>query len=103
MAGLLQQAQQMQAQLLAAQEEIANTELTGVAGGGLVTVTGNGVGEVTGVTIDPKVIDPEDAETLQDLVVGALSDLAAKRDELATTTMGPLAGGIGGGIPGLGI
>lgn len=101
MAGLLEQAQQMQSQLLAAQEKIANTELTGEAGGGLVRVTGNGVGEVSAVTIDPKVIDPEDAETLQDLVVGALSDLAVKRDELANSTMGPLAGG--GGFPGLGI
>lgn len=105
MAGLLAQAQQMQEQLLAAQNEIAATEVTGSAGNGLVTVTGNGTGEVTAVTIDPKVVDPEDVETLQDLVLGALADLAGKRDELASEKMGPLAGGLGGaggGLPGLG-
>ncbi|MGJ0118980.1 YbaB/EbfC family nucleoid-associated protein [Williamsia sp. MIQD14] len=105
MAGLLAQAQKMQEQLLAAQNQIAETELTGSAGGGLVTVTGSGTGEVTGVTIDPKVVDVDDVETLQDLVVGALADLAAQRDALASQTMGPLAGGLGGlggGLPGFG-
>lgn len=105
MAGLLAQAQQMQEKLLAAQNEIAASEVTGSAGNGLVTVTGSGTGEITAVTIDPKVVDPEDIETLQDLLLGALSDLATKRDELATEKMGPLAGGLGGGpggLPGLG-
>lgn len=102
MAGLLAQAQQMQEKLLAAQEEIAATEVTGSAGNGLVTVTGKGTGEVTAVTIDPKVVDPDDVDTLQDLVLGALSDLASKRDALTSDKMGPLAGGLGGGLPGLG-
>ena len=83
MAGLLQQAQQMQAKLLEAQNEIAATEVTGTAGNGLVTVTGNGTGEITAVTIDPKVVDPDDVETLQDLLLGALADLSNKREELA--------------------
>ncbi len=96
MAGLLAQAQAMQVQLMNAQAEIAATEVVGEAGGGLVRVVGNGIGEVTAVAIDPKVIDPEDPETLQDLVVGALSDLAAKKDALAAQKMGPLAGGLGG-------
>lgn len=102
MAGLLAQAQQMQAQLLAAQEEIAAAEVTGSAGNGLVSVTGTGTGEITAVSIDPKIVDPDDVETLQDLLLGALSDLAAKRDELTSEKMGPLAGGLGGGLPGLG-
>jgi DNA-binding YbaB/EbfC family protein len=102
MAGLLQQAQQMQAKLFEAQNEIAATEVTGTAGNGLVSVTGNGTGEVTAVTIDPKVVDPDDVETLQDLLLGALADLARKREELAGEKMGPLAGGLGGGLPGLG-
>ena len=102
MAGLLAQAQQMQAQLLAAQNEIAAAEVTGTAGNGLVTVTGTGTGEITSVTIDPKVVDPDDVDTLQDLVLGALDDLAGKRDALAQDKMGPLAGGLGGGFPGLG-
>ncbi|MFT4127671.1 MAG: YbaB/EbfC family nucleoid-associated protein [Gordonia sp. (in: high G+C Gram-positive bacteria)] len=101
MAGLLAQAQQMQQKLLDAQNEIAAAEVTGSAGNGLVTVTGNGTGEVTAVTIDPKVVDPEDVETLQDLLLGALADLSHKRAELAGEKMGPLAGGLGG-LPGLG-
>ncbi|WP_188490435.1 YbaB/EbfC family nucleoid-associated protein [Williamsia phyllosphaerae] len=102
MAGLLAQAQKMQEQLLSAQNTIAATELTGTAGGGLVTVTGSGAGEITAVTIDPKVVDTDDIETLQDLIVGALADLATKRDELTSNAMGPLAGGLGGGLPGFG-
>ncbi|SIR95860.1 YbaB/EbfC family nucleoid-associated protein [Williamsia sterculiae] len=102
MAGLLEQAQQMQQQLLAAQNEIANTEISGTAGNGLVTVTGSGTGEVTAVQISPDVVDRDDVDTLQDLVVGALADLASKREALTQQKMGPLAGGLGGDIPGLG-
>ncbi len=61
-----------------------------------------GTGEVTAVTIDPKVVDADDVETLQDLVLGALADLSTKREALAQEKMGPLAGGLGGGLPGLG-
>ena len=102
MAGLLAQAQQMQEKLLAAQEEIAATEVTGSAGNGLVTVTGTGTGEVTAVTIDPKVVDPEDVETLQDLVIGAIADASRAAQAVASEKMGPLAGGLGGmpGLPG---
>lgn len=102
MAGLLAQAQQMQAQLLAAQNEITAAEVSGSAGNGLVTVTGTGAGDITAIAIDPKVVDPEDTETLQDLVLGALADLANNREQLAQEKMGPLAGGLGGGLPGLG-
>lgn len=96
MAGLLAQAQEMQNRLLAAQQEIAATTVTGSAGNGLVTVTGTGAGDVTGMTISPEVVDRDDVETLQDLVIGALADLAAQRDALAAEKMGPLAGGLGG-------
>ncbi len=102
MAGLLAQAQQMQEKLLSAQNEIAAAEVVGSAGNGLVTVTGNGTGEVTAVSIDPKVVDPDDVETLQDLLLGALADLSEKREQLASEKMGPLGGGLGGGLPGLG-
>lgn len=98
MAGLLAQAQEMQNRLLVAQQEIAATQVTGTAGGGLVTVTGNGTGDVTGVTIAAEVVDPEDVETLQDLVIGALADLAQRRDALTAEKLGPLSGG----MPGLG-
>lgn len=105
MAGLLAQAQQMQEQLLAAQDAITAAQVTGTAGNGLVTVTGTGAGDITAISIDPKVIDPDDPETLQDLVLGALADLAGNREALAQEKMGPLAGGLGGlggGLPGLG-
>ncbi|WP_324275743.1 YbaB/EbfC family nucleoid-associated protein [Blastococcus brunescens] len=106
MAQLLQQAQQMQQQLVAAQEELARTEVTGSAGGNLVTATMTGNGEVTAVTIAREAVDPDDVETLQDLVVAALRDAKRAVDELAARTMGPLAGGLGGapggglGLPG---
>ena len=88
MNALLQQAQQMQAQLAEAQQEIAASTVDGQAGGGLVTVSMRGTGEVTGVTIDPKVVDPEDIETLQDLLVGAFGDAHTKVQELAESRTG---------------
>jgi len=102
MQALMQQAAQMQAQLMAAQEELADTEVTGSAGGGLVRVTMTGSGELTAVTIDPKAVDSEDVESLQDLVVAAVRDASRQVAELASQTMGPLAGGLGGlGLPGM--
>ena len=101
MAQLLQQAQQMQQQLVAAQEELARTEVTGTAGGGLVSAIMTGAGELTALTIAPAAVDPDDVETLQDLVVAAVRDAKRAADELAATTMGPLAGGLGGGGLGL--
>ena len=71
MSALLAQAQQVQQKLMEAQEQLANAEVHGQAGGGLVQVTMKGSGEVVGVSIDPKVVDPDDVETLQDLIVGA--------------------------------
>ena len=100
MAQLLKQAQEMQQQLVAAQEELAQREVTGSAGGGLVTATMTGSGDVTAITIAPSAVDPDDLETLQDLVVAALHDATRAADELAASTLGPLAGGLGGGAGG---
>ncbi|MBN3511039.1 MULTISPECIES: YbaB/EbfC family nucleoid-associated protein [Mycobacteriaceae] len=102
MSALLAQAQQVQQQLMEAQEALANSEVHGQAGGGLVQVTVKGSGEVIAVAIDPKVVDPEDVETLQDLIVGALADASNQVTALAQSRLGPLAGGLGGfGLPGL--
>jgi DNA-binding YbaB/EbfC family protein len=99
---LMKQAQKMQEQLEAAQTELAATEVTGSAGGGLVTATVKGSGELTALVIDPKVVDADDVETLQDLIVAAVRDANRAATELANEKMGPLAGGMGGlGIPGL--
>ena len=95
MSALLAQAQQMQQQLMQAQEELAATDVHGQAGGGLVQVTMKGSGEVVAVSIDPKVVDPDDVETLQDLIVGALADASAQVTSLAQSRLGPLAGGLG--------
>ncbi|PZS28289.1 MAG: YbaB/EbfC family nucleoid-associated protein [Pseudonocardiales bacterium] len=101
---LMMQAQKMQAQLEAAQDELAEAEVTGSSGGGLVTVTMKGTGEVTALSIDPKAVDPDDIETLQDLIIAAMRDASHCVGELAADKMGPLAGGagLGGlGLPGL--
>src|SRR5215218_6693041 len=95
MSALLAQAQQVQQQLMEAQEALAIAEVHGQAGGGLVHVTMKGSGEVVAVSIDPKVVDPNDIETLQDLIVGALTDAAKQVTILAHSRLGPLAGGMG--------
>ena len=99
---LMKQAQQMQKQLMAAQAELAETEVHGSAGGGLVSATITGSGELVSLTIDPKAVDPDDVETLQDLVVAAVRDAARAAGDLAAERMGPLTGGMGGlGLPGM--
>ncbi|RJO77983.1 YbaB/EbfC family nucleoid-associated protein [Nocardia panacis] len=100
---LLAQAQQMQQAVMAAQAEIAAAEVRGQAGNGLVTATIKATGEVVDLTIDPKVVDPEDVEGLQDLVIGAINDAMANAQQLAADRLGPLAGGggLGGALPGL--
>ncbi|NEK94546.1 YbaB/EbfC family nucleoid-associated protein [Modestobacter muralis] len=98
MSALLAQAQQMQQALAAAQQELAATEVTGSAGGELVTVTMTGDGDITALTIAPAAVDPDDVETLQDLVVAAVRDAQRAVNELAASTMGPLTGGLGGGL-----
>jgi DNA-binding YbaB/EbfC family protein len=98
---LLKQAQKMQQQMATAQAELAAAEVTGTAGGGLVAVTVSGVGEVKSVKIDPKVVDPEDVETLEDLVLAAIHNANEAKEKLAEEKMGPLAAGMGGfGLPG---
>jgi nucleoid-associated protein EbfC len=102
---LMKQAQKMQQQLADAQAELAEAEVTGTAGGGLVTVTMRGSGEVLSLKIDPKAVDPDDIETLEDLVVAALHTASDAVKELTEAKMGPLTSGLGGlggmGLPGM--
>jgi len=98
MNALLQQAQQMQEQLAAAQERLADAEAEGVVGS--VTVKVNGVGELVGVRISAggfDAADPDDLADLGDMIVAAYRDAKAQADALASETLGPLAGG---GLPG---
>jgi DNA-binding YbaB/EbfC family protein len=99
---LMKQAQRMQQQMLAAQQELAEAQVSGTAGGGLVTATVTGSGEVLSVKIDPKAVDPDDVESLEDLVVAAIRDAARAAADLAEQKMGPLTQGMGGlGLPGM--
>jgi DNA-binding YbaB/EbfC family protein len=99
---LMKQAQKMQAQLAQAQAELAETEVVGHAGGGLVKATVTGGGSLVALVIDPSVVDADDVETLQDLVVAAVRDASRAAQELAEERMGPLTGGMGGlGLPGM--
>jgi DNA-binding YbaB/EbfC family protein len=100
MQALLQQAQQMQQDLAAAQQELAETEVEGSAGGGLVTAKVTGAGELRGLVIDPKAVDPEDTETLADLVVAAVHNANEAAQAIQQAKLGPLAQGLGG-MPGL--
>jgi len=103
--GLLQQAQQMQEQLESAQERLADARVEGSAGGGAVSVTVNGVGELQAVVIRAGTIDgssDDDLSDLGDLVVAAYRDAKAQADAMASNAIGPLAGGGMPGMPGLG-
>jgi nucleoid-associated protein EbfC len=100
MSALLAQAQQMQQKLMEAQHQLANAEVHGQAGGGLVKVVVKGSGEVIAVKIDPSVVDPSDIETLQDLIVGAMADASKQVTRMAQDRLGSLAGGFGGPPPG---
>jgi len=99
---ILAQAQAMQEKLASAQEELEDTEVSGSAGGGLVTATVSGAGELTALKIDPKAVDPDDVETLSDLIIAAVRDANHNAQKLAEEKMGGLAGGFGGalGLPG---
>ncbi|MET9349615.1 YbaB/EbfC family nucleoid-associated protein [Streptomyces termitum] len=98
---IFQQAQKMQQDLARAQQELAATEVQGRAGGGLVTATVTGSGELRALVIDPKAVDPEDTETLADLVVAAVKAANDNAQQLQQAKLGPLAQGLGG-MPGLG-
>lgn len=99
---LMQQAQRMQRQMAEAQQQLASAELTGTAGGGLVSATVSGTGELLAVKIDPRAVDAEDVESLEDLVVAAVRDGQRQASALGETTMAPVTGGLGNlGIPGL--
>jgi DNA-binding YbaB/EbfC family protein len=96
---MMQQAQKLQAQLLKAQEELANLTVEASSGGGAVTVVMNGQQQIQSVKISPEVVDPEDVEMLEDMVLTAVREAQAKAQEAAAKKMGGLTGGLK--IPGL--
>jgi DNA-binding protein YbaB len=103
LSAMLEQAQQMQAQLMAAQADLATQTVDGSAGG--VTVTVSGVGDLTAVTIAPGTFVGDDADSLADLgdlVVAAFRDAKSQVEGMAAEALGPVAGGLGGELPGSG-
>ncbi len=109
MSNLLAQAQAMQNQLMEAQADLEGQEIEGSAGGGLVTALVSGTGELLSLDIKKEAVDPDDTETLADLIVAAVRDASENAKQAAAAAMGPLAGGLGGafggdggGFPGFG-
>ena len=103
MNALLQQAQQMQAELANAQAKLAETVIEGAVAGGQVTVKINGTGELLAVEIRTGGFDPDSADDMADLgdmIVAAWRDAKASADTLASESLGPIAGGLGGGFGG---
>ena len=92
---MLQQAQQMQERLQQMQEELGAKTVTGVAGGGMVSVEADGTGKVRRVKIDPSVVTPTDVEMLEDLVLVAMTEAQKKAADLARDETGKLTGGMG--------
>lgn len=88
MQNLMKQAQKMQTEMAKAQEELEETELTGVAGGGLVTVTVNGKNEFLNINIKPEAVDVDDLEMLEDLITVAMNDAKEKANELYQQKLG---------------
>ncbi len=107
---MLKQVQKMQADMMAAQEQLSKETVQASAGGGMVTVTISGDLEVKDVRIDADAIDPEDPDLLSDMVLAAVNEAIRQAQELAATKMGGVTGGLdlgalggpGGLPPGLG-
>ena len=95
---LMKQAQKMQQDMAKIQEELRNTEVEGVAGGGMVKVLANGGSEILSISIDPEIIDPDDPEMLEDMVLAAVKDALAAAAALSVEKMGSVTGGMG--LPG---
>jgi DNA-binding YbaB/EbfC family protein len=91
---MMKQLQQMQAAMAQAQQELAELEVTGQGGNGLVTATCTAAGEWRSVTIDPKLLDPDDPDMVQDLVLAALNDAKAAAEAAQQARLGPLTSGI---------
>jgi len=91
---LMQQAQQMQSRLQQIQEELERQSVTATSGGGMVTVTADGKGQVTLIRVDPAVVTASDVEMLEDLLLVAVRDAQKKASDLARDEMGKLTGGM---------
>ncbi|MEE8578040.1 MAG: YbaB/EbfC family nucleoid-associated protein [candidate division Zixibacteria bacterium] len=96
---MMKQVQKMQAKMEEVQAKLAETEVEGSSGGGMVKVVANGKQDVVSITIDPEVIDPEDAEMLQDLILAAINQAREKAAEVQAEQMSAVTGGLN--LPGM--
>lgn len=92
--GMMKQAQQLQAKMQQMQQELADMEIEGRSGAGLVTVRLNGKGEVRAIKIDPSLMKPDEVEIVEDLIVAAAADAKSKADDLMQEKMKELTGGL---------
>ncbi len=91
---MMQSVQKMQADMAAAQAALAEARVVGTAGGGVVSATVSGTGDLQSVTIDPSVVDPDDVEMLEDLVVAAVADARRAASVLQESELGSVTGGL---------
>jgi DNA-binding YbaB/EbfC family protein len=99
MGNMMKQAQKLQSQMMKLQEELADRTVESSSGGGMVTVVANGRQQIVSIQIENEVVDPDDVEMLQDLILAAVNDALAKAQEMVSSEMGKLTGGLN--IPGL--
>ena len=90
MQNMIRQAQKMQQEMAKKQEELANTEIIGASGGGMVEVVITGKNEIKAVRIKPEAVDPDDVEMLEDLIMAAIKDAQSKVSQLTKDTLGPM-------------
>jgi DNA-binding YbaB/EbfC family protein len=99
MGNMMKQAQKLQANMLKLQEELADRTVETTSGGGMVKVVANGKQQIVSIEMEKEVVDPEDVEMLQDLILAAINDALSKSQEMVSSEMGKLTGGLN--IPGL--
>ena len=99
MGKMMKQAQQLQTKMMKMREELAGRTVEGTAGGGMIKAVANGKQQVVSITIEEEVVDPEDVEMLQDLILAAVNDALNRSQEMVSSEMGKLTGGMN--IPGL--
>lgn len=100
MNNLMKQAQKMQSDMKKMQEELETRTVEVTAGGGAITVIVTGKKELKEITIKPEVVDPDDVEMLQDLILAAVNEALRKADDMVSSEMNKITGGMGG-LPGL--
>ena len=96
---MMKQAQQLQSKMMKLQEELGEKTVESSSGGGMVKVTANGRQQILSIQVEKEVVDPDDVEMLQDLILAAVNDALAKAQEMVSSEMSKLTGGLN--IPGL--